>query len=43
VLSGGALPMDVLSTRIHTWVAQQKTQASLLPAKEAQESKSQNQ
>jgi uncharacterized protein (DUF885 family) len=29
VLSGGALPMDVLSTRIHDWVAQQKAQASL--------------
>jgi uncharacterized protein (DUF885 family) len=29
VLSGGALPMDVLSTRIHEWVSQQKTQASL--------------
>jgi uncharacterized protein (DUF885 family) len=27
VLSGGALPMDVLSTRIHEWVAQQKGQA----------------
>lgn len=32
VLSGGALPMDVLSTRIHDWVAQQKTQASLSPS-----------
>ncbi len=42
VLSGGALPMDVLSTRIHTWVAQQKTQAALAPARAAQESKSQN-
>lgn len=29
VLSGGALPMDVLSTRIHDWVARQKMQASL--------------
>jgi len=29
VLSGGALPMDVLSTRIHQWTAQQKTRASL--------------
>ncbi|HEY6304154.1 MAG TPA: DUF885 domain-containing protein [Terriglobales bacterium] len=29
VLSGGALPMDVLSTRVHEWVAQQKTPASL--------------
>ncbi len=33
VLSGGALPMDVLSTRIHTWVGQQKAQASLSSAK----------
>ena len=33
VLSGGALPMDVLSTRIHTWVGQQKAQASLLNLK----------
>ncbi len=29
VLSGGALPMDALSTRIHEWVEQQKAQASL--------------
>jgi len=29
VLSGGALPMDVLTTRIHEWVGQQKTRASL--------------
>jgi len=29
VLSGGALPMAVLSTRIHDWVARQKMQASL--------------
>jgi uncharacterized protein (DUF885 family) len=29
VLSGGALPMDVLSTRIHEWVGLQKTQAWL--------------
>jgi uncharacterized protein (DUF885 family) len=29
VLSGGALPMDVLSTRIHEWVGQQKARASL--------------
>ena len=29
VLSGGALPMDVLSTRIHEWTARQKMQASL--------------
>ncbi len=32
VLSGGALPMDVLSTRIHEWVGQQKTQAALSPS-----------
>lgn len=29
VLSGGALPMDVLSARIHGWVGQQKAQAAL--------------
>ena len=29
VLSGGALPMDVLSARIHGWVARQKMQASV--------------
>ena len=28
VLSAGALPLDVLSTRVHEWVAQQKTAAS---------------
>jgi uncharacterized protein (DUF885 family) len=28
VLSGGALPMDVLSVRIHDWVARQKMQAA---------------
>jgi uncharacterized protein (DUF885 family) len=28
VLSGGALPLDVLSARIHDWAAQQKAQAS---------------
>jgi len=31
VLSGGALPMDVLSKRIHGWVDQQKAQASIAP------------
>jgi uncharacterized protein (DUF885 family) len=27
VLTGGALPMDVLGERIHVWVAQQKASA----------------
>jgi len=29
VLGGGAMPLDVLSTRVHEWVGQQKAQASL--------------
>jgi len=28
VLAGGAVPLDVLSSRIHEWVGQQKTQAT---------------
>lgn len=28
VLGGGALPLDILSTRIHNWVGQQKAQAA---------------
>jgi len=28
VLNGGAMPLDVLSTRVHEWVGQQKAQAS---------------
>ncbi len=28
VLSGGAVPLDVLSTRVHEWVAQEKVQAA---------------
>jgi uncharacterized protein (DUF885 family) len=28
VLAGGAVPLDVLSNRVHDWVGQQKTQAS---------------
>jgi uncharacterized protein (DUF885 family) len=28
VLMGGALPLDVLSTRVHEWVAQEKAQAT---------------
>ena len=29
VLSGGAVPLDVLSSRVHEWVAQEKVQAAL--------------
>jgi uncharacterized protein (DUF885 family) len=29
VLNGGAMPLDVLSTRVHEWAAQQKAQAAL--------------
>jgi len=29
LLDAGALPMDILTTRVHEWVAQQKSQASL--------------
>ena len=36
VLSGGALPMDVLTTRIHDWVGQEKAQASLRGATKGQ-------
>jgi len=36
VLAGGALPMDVLSTRIHEWVGQQKIQAALSPSSPSQ-------
>jgi uncharacterized protein (DUF885 family) len=42
VLAGGALPMDVLSTRIHEWAGQQKTQAAL-SASSPKSSPSQNQ
>jgi uncharacterized protein (DUF885 family) len=31
VLGAGALPLDVLSTRVHEWVAAQKTSASVTP------------
>jgi len=33
VLGGGAVPLDVLSTRVREWVAQQKTQAAAGSAK----------
>ncbi|HKI25400.1 MAG TPA: DUF885 domain-containing protein [Candidatus Sulfotelmatobacter sp.] len=36
VLSGGALPLDVLGDRIHGWVAQQKAVAALKSASETQ-------
>ncbi len=36
VLSGGALPLDVLGDRIHEWVAQRKAQASAPSATPAQ-------
>ncbi len=36
VLSGGALPLDVLGDRIHGWVAQQKAAAALKSASETQ-------
>ncbi|MFZ3266818.1 MAG: DUF885 domain-containing protein [Terriglobales bacterium] len=32
VLAGGAVPLDVLSTRVHKWVEQQKAQASAVGA-----------
>ena len=35
VLSGGALPLDVLSTRIHDWVGRQRVQASSAEIKPA--------
>ncbi len=38
VLGGGAMPLDVLSTRIHDWVGQQKAQAAIggtVPASKA--------
>lgn len=37
VLGGGAVPLDVLSKRIHTWVGQQQAQASLAEASPNQE------
>ena len=36
VLNGGALPLDVLSTRIHDWVGQQKAQAMAPSTKQGQ-------
>jgi uncharacterized protein (DUF885 family) len=43
VLSGGALPMDVLSTRIHEWVGQQKMQAASTPGPQSSPTSSANQ
>jgi len=42
VLSGGALPMDVLSTRIHEWVGQQKTVAVSPSGSQSRSSANQN-
>jgi uncharacterized protein (DUF885 family) len=41
VLSGGALPLDILSDRIHAWVGQQKAQL-MLPGGSPKASPSQN-
>lgn len=41
VLSGGALPLDVLTSRIHEWVGQQKAQAAGLAGSSAKPNASQ--
>ena len=43
VLSGGAIPMDVLSTRIHNWVGQQKTEAASVSGAQSGPTSSANQ